>query len=111
MKYVYLYRLENEDEDKHPIALTRPYAIALIVLVLGVILLGTVFAPWFSYSNAAGLLIFFRAEQVKEGGLLPKNLKVNYQKSPLAPRCLPRWLSEAVHHSCIVARWVVTGKL
>ena len=58
MKYVYLYRLENEDEDKHPIALTRPYAIALVVLVLGVILLGTVFAPWFSYSNAAALNFF-----------------------------------------------------
>jgi hypothetical protein len=58
MKYVYLYRMENEDEDKHPIALTRPYAIALIVLVLGVILLGTVFAPWFSYSNAAALNLF-----------------------------------------------------
>ena len=58
IKYVYLYRMENEDEDKHPIALTRPYAIALIVLVLGVILLGTVFAPWFSYSNAAALNLF-----------------------------------------------------
>ena len=58
MKYVYLYRMENEDEDKHPIALPHPYAIALIVLVLGVILLGTVFAPWFSYSNAAALNLF-----------------------------------------------------
>ena len=58
MKYVYLYRMENEDEEKHPIALPRPYAVALIVLVLGVILLGTVFAPWFSYSNAAALNLF-----------------------------------------------------
>ena len=58
MKYVYLYRLENEDEDQHPIILPRPYAIALIVLVLGIILLGTVFAPWFSYSNAAALNLF-----------------------------------------------------
>ncbi len=58
MKYVYLYRLENEDEDQHPIILPRPYAIALIVLGLGIILLGTVFAPWFSYSNAAALNLF-----------------------------------------------------
>jgi len=58
MKYVYLYRLENEDEEQHPVALTRPYAIALVVLVLGVILLGTVFAPWFGYSNAAALNLF-----------------------------------------------------
>jgi NADH-quinone oxidoreductase subunit N len=58
LKYVYLYRMENEDEDRHPVALTRPYMIALVVLVLGVILLGTLFAPWFSYSNAAALNLF-----------------------------------------------------
>jgi hypothetical protein len=29
-----------------------------MVLVLGVILLGTVFAPWFGYSNAAALNLF-----------------------------------------------------
>ena len=58
MKYVYLYRMPNEDEENHPILLTRPYAIALVVLVLGVILVGTVFAPWFSWSNAAALNLF-----------------------------------------------------
>jgi NADH-quinone oxidoreductase subunit N len=58
LKYVYLYRMPNEDEDKHPIPLTRPYAIALAVLVLGVILVGTVFAPWFNMSNAAALNLF-----------------------------------------------------
>jgi len=58
MKYVYLYRLENEDEEQHPVVLTRPYVIALVVLVLGVILLGTVLAPWFGYSNAAALNLF-----------------------------------------------------
>ncbi len=58
MKYVYLYRMPNEDEENHPIALTRPYAIALAVLALGVILVGTVFAPWFSWSNAAALNLF-----------------------------------------------------
>ena len=58
LKYVYLYRLESEDEEQHPIALTRPYMIALVVLVLGVILLGTVFAPWYGFSNAAALNLF-----------------------------------------------------
>ncbi len=58
LKFVYLYRMPNEDEDKHPIPLTRPYAIALAVLAIGVILLGTVFAPWFSWSNAAALNLF-----------------------------------------------------
>ncbi len=58
MKYVYLYRMPNEDEDKHPIPLTRPYVIALVVLTLGVILVGTVFAPWFTWSDAAALNLF-----------------------------------------------------
>lgn len=58
MKYVYLYRMPEQDEENHPIPLTRPYAIALAVLVLGVILIGTIFAPWFSWSNAAALNLF-----------------------------------------------------
>ncbi len=58
LKYVYLYRMPQQDEENHPVSLTRPYAIALAVLVLGVILIGTVFAPWFSWSNAAALNLF-----------------------------------------------------
>jgi NADH-quinone oxidoreductase subunit N len=58
MKYVYLYRSENEDEDKHPIGVTNPYMIALVILVFGVILIGTVFAPWFGFSNAAAMNLF-----------------------------------------------------
>jgi NADH-quinone oxidoreductase subunit N len=58
MKYVYLYRMPNQDEENHPIPLTRPYAIALAVLAIGVILVGTLFAPWFSWSDAAALNLF-----------------------------------------------------
>jgi NADH-quinone oxidoreductase subunit N len=58
MKYVYLYRMPGEDEDNHPVPMTRPYAIALAVLTIGVILIGTVFAPWFSWSDAAALNLF-----------------------------------------------------
>ncbi|HEX2696791.1 MAG TPA: NADH-quinone oxidoreductase subunit N [Anaerolineales bacterium] len=58
MKYVYLYRMENGDEDKHPIALTPPYVIALALLAVGVILVGTVFAPWFDLSNLSALNLF-----------------------------------------------------
>jgi NADH:ubiquinone oxidoreductase subunit 2 (subunit N) len=58
MKYVYLYRMPNEDEGNHPIPLTRPYTIALVILTLGVILVGTLFAPWFTWSGAAALNLF-----------------------------------------------------
>ncbi len=58
MKFVYLYRMPNQDEDKHPIELSRPYAIALAVLTFGVILLGTFFTPWFNWSDAAALNLF-----------------------------------------------------
>jgi NADH-quinone oxidoreductase subunit N len=58
LKFVYLRRMPNEDEENHPIELTRPYAIALAVLAIGVILIGTVFAPWFNWSNAAALNLF-----------------------------------------------------
>jgi NADH-quinone oxidoreductase subunit N len=58
MKYVYLYRMPEQDEESHPVPMTRPYAIALAVLAIGVILIGTVFAPWFSWSDAAALNLF-----------------------------------------------------
>jgi len=58
LKYVYLYRMENEDEDQHPIPLSRPYTIALVVLSIGILLIGTIFAPWFGFSGAAAVNLF-----------------------------------------------------
>ena len=58
LKYVYLYRMPNEDEENHPVPLTRPYAIALAVLAIGVVLIGVVFAPWFGWSDAAAMNLF-----------------------------------------------------
>lgn len=58
MKFVYLRRMPGEDEEQHPVQLTRPYAIALVALVVGVILIGTVFAPFFSWSDAGALNLF-----------------------------------------------------
>ncbi|MFZ5818575.1 MAG: NADH-quinone oxidoreductase subunit N [Chloroflexota bacterium] len=58
LKVVYLYRMEGEDEEAHPIPLTRPYAIALVILTLGILLVGTLFAPWFGLSGAAALNLF-----------------------------------------------------
>ena len=59
MKYVYLYRMEGENEESHPIPVTRPYAIAIVVLTIGIILTGTIFAPWFGFSTEAALSLFF----------------------------------------------------
>lgn len=58
LKFVYLRRMPDEDEESHPIPLTHPYAIALVVLTLGVILIGTLFAPWFNWSDAGALNLF-----------------------------------------------------
>jgi NADH-quinone oxidoreductase subunit N len=58
LKYVYLYRMPEQDEENHPLPMTRPYVVALAVLAIGVILIGTLFAPWFNWSDAAALNLF-----------------------------------------------------
>jgi len=58
LKYVYLYRMPDEDEDRHPVLLTGSYTLVLTLLTLAVILVGTVFAPWFGWSDAAALNLF-----------------------------------------------------
>jgi NADH-quinone oxidoreductase subunit N len=58
LKYVYLYRMPSEDEDKHPLAVTRPYVLGLVLLIVGIIVVGVIFAPWFSLANGAALTLF-----------------------------------------------------
>ncbi len=58
LKYVYLYRMEGEDEEAHPLPVSRPFVIAIVVLTLGIILIGTLFAPWYGFSNQAALSLF-----------------------------------------------------
>ena len=55
LKVIYLYRSEEEDK---PIPVTRPYALALTVLVVGIILLGTLFGPWADWSARAASALF-----------------------------------------------------
>lgn len=55
LKVVYLYR--SEDEDK-PLPVPPAYQMALIILAIGVVLLGTVFAPWFSLAGSSALALF-----------------------------------------------------
>ncbi len=55
LKVVYLYR--SEDEDK-PLPIPRSYGIALGVLVIGILAIGIVVAPWFNLSTAAATALF-----------------------------------------------------
>jgi len=55
LKHVYLYRSEEESQ---PLPVSRPYAIALGVLTLGIILVGTLFAPWFNWATSAAAAMF-----------------------------------------------------
>jgi Na+/H+ antiporter NhaC len=50
--------MENEEEGKHPIKISRYAIIGLVVLVVGIILLGTLFGPWFGFTNQAALNLF-----------------------------------------------------
>lgn len=58
LKYIYLYRMEDQDEDKHPLPIARSATIGLVALAIGVILLGTVFGPWFGFANSAAGFLF-----------------------------------------------------
>ena len=55
LKYVYLFR--SDDEDK-PLTISRSYAIALSVLIFGIILVGTLFGPWFNLSTKIASSLF-----------------------------------------------------
>jgi NADH-quinone oxidoreductase subunit N len=58
LKYVYLYRMEGENEEAHPIALSRPFVVGMVVLTLGIVLVGSIFAPWFGFSTNAAMSLF-----------------------------------------------------
>jgi NADH-quinone oxidoreductase subunit N len=58
LKYVYLFRMENQDEQQHLIPMSRPVAGALVFLVIGILLLGTLFGPWFGLASKAAISLF-----------------------------------------------------
>jgi NADH-quinone oxidoreductase subunit N len=55
LNVVYHYR--SEDEDK-PLPIPLPYAIALVLLVAGIILVGTLFGPFFTLGTSAAASLF-----------------------------------------------------
>jgi NADH-quinone oxidoreductase subunit N len=54
LKVIYLSR--SEDENK-PVVMARPRLTALTITIIGVLILGTVIAPWFELSSRAALAI------------------------------------------------------
>jgi len=56
LKVVYLYR--SPETEREPLPITRPYAIGLTVLSLGIILLGVVFGPWLTWAQSAAAALF-----------------------------------------------------
>jgi len=58
LKYIYLYRTETQDEQQHPLPVSRPVAIGLTILVAGVLLLGILFGPWFGLATRAAAGLF-----------------------------------------------------
>jgi NADH-quinone oxidoreductase subunit N len=55
LRVVYVDR--SQDEDK-PVPVPRPYALVLGVMVFGIVLLGTVSAPWFGWAMSAAATLF-----------------------------------------------------
>jgi len=58
LKYVYLYRTEAQDEESHPLTISRPVVAALVILVTSILVLGTLFGPWFNLSTKAAMSLF-----------------------------------------------------
>lgn len=55
LKHVYLFR--SDDESK-PLDISRAYSIALTILIIGIILVGTLFGPWFNISTQIASALF-----------------------------------------------------
>lgn len=52
LKYVYLYRTEG---DEQPLVVSGPNRLALTILSLAIVLIGTLFAPWFGWATNAAM--------------------------------------------------------
>jgi len=55
LKHVYLYRSEKENQ---PLSVSFSYWLALVILTIGIILVGTILAPWFGMTSSAALNLF-----------------------------------------------------
>ncbi len=58
LKVVYLFRAPNLEDESKPLPISRPHALALVVLVFGILLVGVLFTPWFNWSMNAAAAMF-----------------------------------------------------
>jgi NADH-quinone oxidoreductase subunit N len=58
LKYVYLYRAENEEDENKPLPISRPYTIALVFLSVGIVVVGVFLSPLFNLATNAAMSIF-----------------------------------------------------
>jgi NADH-quinone oxidoreductase subunit N len=55
LKVVYLHRSENE---ARPLPMPGSWSVAIGICIIGILLLGTIFAPWFGLSSSAAASLF-----------------------------------------------------
>ncbi len=58
LKHVYLYRAENEEDEKKPLPISRPYTLALVILTVGIVVMGVILSPWYDLATKAAQSIF-----------------------------------------------------
>ena len=58
LKAVFLFRAPNLEDESKPLPVSRPHAIALGVLIFGILLVGILFTPWFTWSMQAAAGLF-----------------------------------------------------
>ncbi len=58
LKVVFLFRAPNLEDESKPLPVSRPHAIALGVLIFGILLVGILFTPWFDWSMQAAAGLF-----------------------------------------------------
>ena len=56
MKYVYMYRAEG---DEVPLQVSGAYKLAIGVLTVGIVIVGTLFSPWFNWAATAAQAMLF----------------------------------------------------
>ena len=52
LKVIYLYPLSDPEDENRPMVIPRSFTIALVILTGGIILLGTLFGPFFNWATS-----------------------------------------------------------